>query len=321
MKPILYMAPITGITNSIYRNVYSGLFDGYDRCITPFVRGSAVRKSTFRDVLPEKNDTGFELIPQILSKDPKSFISLSNGIFELGYKTVNWNLGCPLPMVRKKKRGSGLLPFASEIVKFLEEVIPRIHGPISLKVRLGCDDKEDLFKLLPLLNDLPLEEIIIHPRTGKQMYEGEADIPSFEESLSLTTHTVVYSGDIDSVGKFKALSKRFPAVNRWMIGRGGIVDPFLPEEIKGLTHNTDREKLNRFEKFHQEIFQAYRDTLSGPAHLIGKMKENWRYWVKAYENGEHLFLEIATARTIDKYRKSVENFFKEKPKLLKARTL
>ena len=30
MKPILYMAPIMGVTGSIYRNAYSRLFDGYD---------------------------------------------------------------------------------------------------------------------------------------------------------------------------------------------------------------------------------------------------------------------------------------------------
>lgn len=312
MNPILYMAPIQGVTNSVYRGAYSRAFAGYDRCVTPFMKSTAGRKSTLGDILPEINDVSFELIPQILENKAAPFIAASKGIFDLGYKTVNWNLGCPLPMVRKKKRGSGMLPNTADIVRFLEEVLPEMSGRVSLKVRLGSIDKKELARLLPLVNDLPLEEIIIHPRTGIQMYSGEADIPAFCECLNLTTHTVVYSGDIDSLDKFKALSKRFPTVKRWMIGRGGIVDPFLPEEIKGLTSNTEQEKLDRFIKFHDDVFKTYQDRLSGPAHLIGKMKENWRFWVERYEKGERFFHKMARAKTVDEYRRCVDKFFTEK---------
>ena len=316
MKPVLYMAPIRGVTNSIYRNVCSRHFGGYDRAVTPFLKSSGGRKPTLRDILPERNDAGFDIVPQILENDPKRFIALSNGIFDLGYKTVNWNLGCPIPRVRSKKRGSGLLPFPSDIVRFLEEVIPGVSGRISIKVRLGVHDKNELSELLPLLNELPLEEIIVHPRTGKQMYKGEADIDSIEEICSLTTHTVVYNGDIDSVDKFNKLSNKFPDVNRWMIGRGGIIDPFLPEEIKELTHNNKQEKLDRFINFHEEMFKVYREELSGPAHLIGKMKENWRYWVMAFKTGERLFLEITRTKTADQYKRTVDKFFMMEKKCL-----
>ncbi|MDP8298552.1 MAG: tRNA-dihydrouridine synthase family protein [Candidatus Tantalella remota] len=310
------MAPVQGVTNCTYRNAYSRSFAGYDRCVTPFIKSTAGRKSSLKDILPKTNDVSFEIIPQLLDNNPKTFISASKGIFDLGYKTVNWNLGCPLPMVRKKKRGSGLLPFTSDIVRFLEKVLPQAQGSVSLKVRLGAKDKGELLKLLPLLNDLPLEEIIIHPRTGTQMYKGVADISSFEECLSLTTHTIVYSGDITSCDKFHALAKKFPAINRWMIGRGGIVDPFLPEEIKGLRANTKQEKLDIFIRFHDDIFMAYQSILSGPAHLIGKMKEKWRFWVQAYEGGDRLFLEISKAKTVDEYRTCVDKFFSKKLQVL-----
>ncbi len=164
----------------------------------PFLKNATGKRSSLRDVLPERNDAGFTLIPQILHKSPKDFIVLAKSLYEMGYETVNWNLGCPLPMVRKKKKGAGLLPFSDEIVDFLREVISEIPNQVSIKVRLGAEDKSDLSRLLPMLNGLSLKEIIIHPRTGKQLYAGEADIDAFEECLPLSRHTIVYNGDIDS---------------------------------------------------------------------------------------------------------------------------
>ncbi|MCK5450542.1 MAG: tRNA-dihydrouridine synthase family protein [Candidatus Omnitrophica bacterium] len=315
MKKTLYMAPILGVTGSSYRNAYSRFFEGYDCAVLPFIKSSKGRRSTLNDILPERNNARFKLIPQVLDKDPEYFIPVAKAIFDLGYDTLNWNLGCPLPMVRNKGRGSGMLPLLEEITAFLDKVLSKIPNRLSIKVRLGSTDNKALAKLLPRLNNFPLEEIIIHPRTGKQMYKGEVDLDAFQEALSLTKHTIVYSGDIDSVKTLKTLSKRFPRVNRWMIGRSGITDPFLPEEIRHITHYTDREKLDRFLSFHAAVFAGYQKELSGPAHLIGKMKEVWRYWADAFEGGNRLFFKITRTKTVKTYLLTVSDFFATHPNL------
>ncbi|MBU1084713.1 MAG: tRNA-dihydrouridine synthase family protein [Candidatus Omnitrophica bacterium] len=310
------MAPIQGITGALYRNAYSRHFDGYNYAVTPFIKSSIGRRSTLRDILPEKIDTRFEIVPQVLDRHAAHFITLAKAIFDLGYDTLNWNLGCPLPMVRKKGRGAGMLPLSGEILAFLEKVVPNIPNKLSIKVRLGSENPKDLTKLLPLINGIPLKEIIIHPRTGTQMYTGNADLDAFEEALGLTTHNVVYSGDIDSVKKFEKLLARFPEVSGWMIGRYGITDPFLPEKIKVITgrHTLD-EKSDRFRSFHDTLFAAYKKELSGPGHLIGKMKEVWLYWSAAFDHGDKLFHKIARTKTADKYRSVVDEFFDARPKL------
>ncbi|MFC1576824.1 tRNA-dihydrouridine synthase [Candidatus Omnitrophota bacterium] len=313
---VLYMAPMQGVTSAAYRNEYSRHFDGYDYAMSPYIKtrnANRVKIRGIRDILPEKNNARFKLIPQILSKTSKDFITLAKGMFDLGYETVNWNLGCPLARIRKKMRGSGLLPFTEKILEFLNKVIPAIPNQVSLKLRLGSEDSGDIFNLLPPLNDLPLKEIIIHPRTGKQMYDGTADVSSFEKSLSLTRHSVVYNGDIDSFEKYEYLAGRFPSVSRWMIGRGGIVDPFLPEEIKALRRSARHEKLSRYREFHNAVFVSMQKELSGPGHLLGKMKEYWRYWSKAFEEGDRLFLTLSRTKNVNKYLSLVEKFFRGKP--------
>jgi len=308
------MAPIMGVTGCIYRNTYSLFFNGYDIAVMPFINNIKRKKSSLRDVLPERNNANFKLIPQILNKNPNDFIVLAKSLYAMGYETVNWNLGCPLPMVRKKRKGSGLLPYSDEIVEFLNKVIPAIPNQTSIKIRLGSENKTDLSKLLPLLNNLPLKEIIIHPRTGKQLYTGESNLDAFEKSLSLSDHTIVYSGDITSVEKYKVLEKRFPSINHWMIGRGGITNPFLPEQIKNIDGNQKDRKIDRFLSFHKALLEEYQKELSGQAHLIGKMKEVWWYWRKAFESGDRLFLKLSRTKNVKNYLDIIDQFFQKNPK-------
>lgn len=319
VAPILYMAPLEGVTNCVYRNEYSKSFKGYDYSMAPFISSckiDSIKNKVLRDLFIQRNDVEFGLIPQILSNAPKDFISLAKAMFELGYEHINWNLGCPSKRVRNKMRGAGLLPYPDKIVEILDEVMPSIPNKLSIKVRLGKNSGEEIFKLLPKLNDFLLEEIVIHPRLGVQMYAGSADVLAFKECLKLTKHKIVYNGDINSLVKFKSLKNCLPDINRWMIGRGGVTNPFLPEQIKGLINDSQQEKLARFIDFHSEIFKAYQQQLSGPGHLNDKMKEIWSYWFKAFEGGDKLLRLIARNKNIAKYSALVDEFFSDKPKLL-----
>ncbi len=310
------MAPIQGITNCEYRNVYSRLFAGYDFAVTPFIRSCVVTSNTcqaLRDLFPKRNDTRFDLIPQILSNNPNDFISIAKALFDLGYKTVNLNLGCPIKQIRSKRRGAGMLPFPAEIMKMLNKIIPAIPNQLSVKVRLGSENSREFIALVPLLNDLPLKDIIVHPRIGSQMYEGEVDLAAFAEILALSKHSIIYSGDIDSPETFKRLVCCFPDISGWMIGRSGITNPFLPEQIKNLRGGTAQEKLNRFISFHGELFDAYQKTLSKPALITDKMKALWRYWTKTFTGGDKLFKAIAGTRSVDKYLFLVKKHFDSNP--------
>jgi tRNA-dihydrouridine synthase B len=109
----LYLAPLRGFTDYIYRNAFDGHFDGFDGALAPFiptVTTDRLKPSHFKDVLPENNLT-MPIVPQIISNQPDDFINLAVRLHDLGYPSVNWNLGCPFPMVAKKQRGSGLLPY------------------------------------------------------------------------------------------------------------------------------------------------------------------------------------------------------------------
>jgi tRNA-dihydrouridine synthase len=304
-----------GFTDCVFRRIFALHFNGFDLAIAPFLaskRDCPVRRRHVRDLWPE-NNPNLTVVPQILSKVAADFTALANYLYDMGYPTVNWNLGCPSPMVASKKRGAGLLPHTDRIDMFLDDALAGMKGRLSIKIRLGWQSSDDLSRLMPVLDRYPLEEIIIHPRTGVQAYTGTTDLDAFEAIRDLSEHRVVYNGDIRTRADYTSLATRFPDINHWMIGRGFLSDPFLPQTIKtGCEAAADRLEMMR--NFHDDLFEAYRRVLRGPSHLLKKMKGLWRYFALAFEPFDKTMKEIKKATRPEQYLQRVDRFFNSEAK-------
>jgi len=292
----LYMAPLKGITDALFRRVYNRHFGGIDAAVAPFINPQSQPRypnKLIRDLLPENSD-GAVLIPQVLNTDADGFIALADRLFDLGYREINWNLGCPVKMVAGKRRGSGLLPYPETIIALLDRILPRLKQRLSIKMRLGYHSPEEALALLPMLEPYPLSEIIVHARLGKQLYRGTVDLDQFERCCAATSHRLVYNGDIVSLEDFTRLSHRFPSIERWMIGRGLLINPLLPEQIKNM-NMSKLERLDRLRGFHDELYTSIKQKLSGPGHLLGRMKQVWIYFIGAFPEKEQLLKKITRA--------------------------
>ncbi|MFH1156196.1 MAG: tRNA-dihydrouridine synthase, partial [Pseudomonadota bacterium] len=97
MDSTLILAPLQGFTDAVFRTVFARHFSGIDMAMAPFIPTMGqgrLNASRIRDILPE-NNRNIPVIPQILGNSPEDFIHLARVIADLGYGTVNWNLGCP----------------------------------------------------------------------------------------------------------------------------------------------------------------------------------------------------------------------------------
>lgn len=308
---MIYLAPIQGITDRIFRNVFPEYFKGVDLAVAPFISTSKRKKAEtviLRELEPEKN-TGIPVIPQILSSDPDDFIPLADRLYDMGYNTVNWNLGCPFPVVVKKGKGAGMLCYPIKIERFLDTTLPRLKAGLSIKLRLGLVYPDEILTLIRIFNRYPLKELIIHPRTGEQMYEGDVNIGIFSECLGLSVHETVYNGDIDSQSKFHMLSERFPSIDKWMIGRGIISDPFLAEKIVMGDCVSYAEKLRILHGFHDRLFHEYSEIMSGPVHITDKMKGIWFYLSGFFNDSDKVRKHINKARNPEDYIDVVNAIF------------
>jgi tRNA-dihydrouridine synthase len=312
MSTVLLSSPLQGFTDFRFRNAQNKFFGGIDTFYAPYIRlnGKLVIKASYeRDLLPENNAT-LECIPQVITNDADEFLFVSKYVQELGYKELNWNLGCPYPMVTKCGMGSGLISNSEKIKQILDKVHSESDIIVSMKMRLGYDTTEEILDVLPILDTFPIKNIAIHARIGKQLYKGGVYLDAFQNCIDNTKHKLYYNGDITTVAKFKEMQDRFPAINHFMIGRGLISDPFLPSMIKNNTTEHPKNKLHLFEAFHDTLYEGYSQSLSGSTHILLKMHHLWEYFATTFSNPHKVEKNIRKAKSIKNYEQTVKEVFK-----------
>ena len=303
MNFILLSSPLQGLTDFRFRNAFNKYFDGIDTYYAPSIRLNKkleIKPAYERDILPE-NNTGFEVIPQIITSDADEFIFAAKYVQKLGYKELNWNLGCPYSMVTKRGMGSGLIKDPIKINSILNKVHTESDIIVSIKMRLGYETSKEILQVLPILNKYPIKNIAIHARTGKQLYKGKVDLDSFQQCVDNTDHKLYYNVDITSVSIFNDMKKRFPMIDHFMIGRGMIADPFLPGMIKNNTTEYPENRIDIFRKFHDTLFNDYAQALSGNSHILMKMIQFWEYFMISFPNSRKGLKKIKKAKSINAY--------------------
>ena len=319
MSITILSSPLQGFTDFRFRNAFHKYFGGVDTFYAPYIRlnGKLIIKNSYqRDLLLENNDT-LNVIPQVMTNDADEFLFVVKYIRDLGYKELNWNLGCPYPMVTKRGMGSGLIKEVDKINHILDRVHKETDVVVSMKMRMGYENAQEILEVLPMLDTYPLKNIAIHARIGKQLYKGGVDLDAFQAVTEQTKHKLYYNGDITSVDAFRAMQERFPNIDHWMIGRGLIADPFLPAMIKKDTTVYPENKLELFSQFHDEIFQAYDAALSGPTPIRMKMLGFWEYFSASFDNSQKVYKKIKKAHSVKNYQIAVEEILKAEGKLNK----
>lgn len=313
MSQTLLSSPLQGFTDYKFRNAFNHFFGGIDTFYAPYIRlnGKLVIKNSYKRDIELANNTTLEVIPQIITNDVDEFLFVAKYIRELGYKELNWNLGCPYPMVTKRGMGSGLIADPEKINNILHNVHNESDVLVSMKMRMGYENPEEILKTLPVLDKYPLKNIAIHARIGKQLYKGGTDLDSFQKCIDNTNHKLYYNGDVTSVNAFKKLQERFPTIDHWMIGRGLIADPFLPNMIKKDTLEYPKNRFDIFNEFHDRIFTEYDAALSGPTPIKMKMLGFWEYFSKSFANPQKTYKKIKKAQNVKKYEIAVREIFKE----------
>jgi len=314
MSVTLLSSPLQGFTDFRFRNAFHKYFGGIDTFYAPYIRmnGKILIKSSYkRDLALANNDT-LEVIPQIMTNSDEEFLFVVKYIQELGYKELNWNLGCPYPMVTKRGMGSGLICKPEKIDQILDRVHSETDIRVSMKMRMGYDSPEEIQAVFPILDKYPIKNIAIHARIGKQLYKGGVDLDSFQKCIDHTKHKLYYNGDITNVAKFKEMQERFPSIDHWMIGRGLIADPFLPQMIKANSTKYPENSMTIFKEFHDTIYNEYQEFLSGPTPIKMKMLGFWEYFSQSFNNPQKVYKKIKKATNTKSYQIAVSELMAHK---------
>lgn len=278
----IWLAPLHGITNYMFRNSLYRHFGGIDYCITPFLPVQETAKlniKNWKDIWP-KNNTEVPTIPQLMGNKPAHFVDTMKAVHdEYGYEAFNWNIGCPVAQVVRRRRGCGIMPDPETVEEVVRTVTSQIPYRFSVKMRLGLHNPAEGLAILERLEHYPLDFIVIHPRLGEQMYEGSPDWEQMDVFYQHTSHKLIYSGDLNSIQDYEKFKKRYPRIDDWMLGRGLLQNPFLAEQLKGLDTGNQRQ---RFSKYYQLWTREMLDAVKEKSTLA-KLKELWHYYAVFFQ--------------------------------------
>lgn len=327
-----------GITTYIYRNAHHKHYQGIDKYYAPFVspgpdQGLSVKE--VRDILPENNEN-IPLIPQLMTNRSVDFIKACQVVSNLGYKELNFNLGCPSGTVVSKRKGSGFLAYPDDLDRFLDEVFndPMIVNKeveISIKTRAGKMSHDEWPRLMEIYNQYPMKELIIHPRVQQDFYKNTPSWDVFADAVRVSKIPLVFNGDIFRVPEFLKFAETFPQIDAIMLGRGIIRNPELAEQIFALYDQvevrtetsvtgtiSDEAKKNakadvfdkkRFRAFHDELIEDYSDYMYGEKPVLYKMKELWFYMMSMFPDNGKLDKKIKKTNRLDEYRTYIDELF------------
>jgi len=311
MPHTLISSPLQGFTDYRFRNALHKYFGGIDVYYAPYIRlnGKMEIKPVYARDLQHKNNPRINVIPQVMTCDADEFLFVIDYVQSLGYKELNWNLGCPYPMVTNRGMGSGLIASPEKIDYILDRAHSETDITISMKMRMGYEEPTEILRAFPTLNKYPLKNVGIHARIGKQLYIGGVDWDSFEKCIDHSDHKLYYNGDITSVESFREVSDRFPSIDHWMIGRGLIADPWLPSMIKEDHTEYPEDRMGVFSDFHDMLFRQFEEKLTGDKAIIRKMVSYWEYFETVMPEAKREIKKLKKTKTIEDYDMALEGVY------------
>ncbi|MEP7169035.1 MAG: tRNA dihydrouridine synthase DusB [Bacteroidota bacterium] len=229
----LLLAPMEDVSDPPFRAVCKE--NGADMMYTEFISSEglireAVKSTKKLDIFEYERPIGIQLYGSEIKSMREAALIAEKANPDL----IDINYGCPVKGVACRGAGAGLLQDIPKMVKMTEEIVKSTHLPVTVKTRLGWDDKtKNVDEVAERLQDIGIKALSIHGRTRAQLYKGPADWTLIGEIKNNPRITIPIfgNGDIDSAEKVVDMRNRY-GVDGVMIGRASIGYPWIFNEIK-----------------------------------------------------------------------------------------
>jgi nifR3 family TIM-barrel protein len=229
----LLLAPMEDVSDPPFRAVCKD--GGADLMYTEFISSEGLIRDAAKsrqklDIFEYERPIGI----QLFGGDIGNMVESARIATEVNPNLIDINYGCPVKAVACRGAGAALLQDIPKMVKMTEEIVKCTTLPVTVKTRLGWDDKtKNIVEVAERLQDIGIQALTVHGRTRVQMYKGDADwslIAKIKENPRM--HIPIFgNGDIDTPEKALEYKNRY-GIDGMMIGRAAIGYPWIFNEIK-----------------------------------------------------------------------------------------
>ncbi|KKE77924.1 tRNA-dihydrouridine synthase [Bacilli bacterium] len=306
-RPFFILAPMEDVTDVVFRHVVSEAarpdvffteFTNTESYCHPEGIYSVRGRLTFtEDEQP--------IVAHIWGDKPEHFRQMSIGMAEMGYQGVDINMGCPVPNVATKGKGSGLIR-RPEVAAELIQAAKAGGLPVSVKTRLGYTNIEEWRDWLTHVFEQDIANLSIHLRTRKEMSKVDAhwelisEIKKLRDEVAPDTLLTI-NGDIPDRQTGLKLVQKF-GVDGVMIGRGIFKNPFAFE--KEPREHSSQELLDLL-RLHLDLFDKYSKL---EPRSFKPLRRFFKIYVRGIRGAGELRNQLMSTETTDEVRALLDNF-------------
>lgn len=310
IKNKIFLAPMAGYTNLVYREIASKLGAGLVEGEMISAKGLLYDNVKTWDMLKVgcESVVSLQLFGYDIDEMVKAAIILDK---QSNCDIIDINMGCPVRKVINNFSGSYLLKEMEHASQMVKAIVKAVSKPVTVKIRAGWDHSSiNCVEFARAMEKAGASAIIIHGRTKSDLYAGKCNLDFIKMVKDAVTIPVIGNGDVKSrEDAINMLS--YTGCDAIMIGRASLGNPWifsdLNNALEGLnyTYPSQEEKVGVMINHYENLIK-----LKGEMLATLEMRSLAAWYVKGFKRNKEFKVAIVNAKTKIEFYQIVNQYLR-----------